>query len=303
MGRTSGWHIGIPIILVVAVMACSRTDRSPGFNLVPEPGCELSAEIDCTPTPTSVADVVASQSTVSPTSSPTPTQERASVSAPTPELTTTSTRSPDPKSTPTPAPTFTPTPTLEPTSTPTATPTSIPTQVPSPTSTATPTPTPTVIPSPSPSPNGVATPDRDLKPTPYPNPEQKPSGLPPNVASEYLLTVSSGFEATKEDGVWKARYRIAVDVIDKLPDATYLEASFENPTDPNNPMVVGQLLESGATQLTFESPFFTGLDCKSYRVDIMVYSDSAKTESLGLHIQWADAGFVTTFVKPGAENC
>ena len=72
-----------------------------------------------------------------------------------------------------------------------------------------------------------------VKPTPHPDPERRPTGIPPSVASEFLLTRTTGLKAVLENGVWIASYNLYLEVLDKLPDGAFLEARFEDPGDLN----------------------------------------------------------------------
>lgn len=155
-----------------------------------------------------------------------------------------------------------------PTSTPTETSTPLPTDTPIPTN------TPTEVP---------ATPTIEPQPAAYTTPGPPPAGLPEAVVSEYLRTNYGAFSLSIEN--LAINYIISLDVIKDLPPDAYIEAYFENPADPLNPILVTQ---EGPQPQSFEleSPPLDAIERKTYWVEVIIYSSPDKETILGRHVQW-----------------
>ena len=118
------------------------------------------------------------------------------------------------------------------------------------------------------------------------------------------MTTSSGVLALKqEDGSWKARFEIDLELLEELPEGTFLEATFESPVGHDKPLITAMTLEANTEELNLESPLTTDLECKNYRVDVRLFEDSTRSVELGLHIQWVNANIVANLVNPNISRC
>lgn len=159
--------------------------------------------------------------------------------------------------------------------------------------------------------------------------------LPPNVSSEYLETKGTGWTPSFDEKKGKVVARIWIVISPKpdLPTGAYLEVRFDNPADPNVPIVVD--LPRGAQQganpfevylgtklgdfndpnspfisgnardgekaISVFSPETQGLKCKNYKIVVNVYRDSSKAQLLGVHEQFnqsvVDADMVNSLTE------
>lgn len=111
--------------------------------------------------------------------------------------------------------------------------------------------------------------------------------LPPNASSEYLETTATSIALNwkEEWNKWVAQYSMTLSAKRGLPFGAYLEAHFEDPADPNSPIVMSKVRQGAQQNIFFLSPEFKGLKCKNYQVVVYVYRGSTKSELLGLHRQ------------------
>lgn len=168
--------------------------------------------------------------------------------------------------------------TAAPTWTPTLTPT--PTQTPTPTFTATPIFTPTLI-----SAETIVT-------VPYAAPiEGIPSGLPPKGESTFF-TSSAGFvlHTATDNNPWTASFTISLEIKELLPDGARVEVLFENPLDPTT-AIITEVDGPFSEKIFVVSPDLTGIECRTYWIEVHVYSDPFKTQELGSHLQWTRSAF------------
>ena len=109
----------------------------------------------------------------------------------------------------------------------------------------------------------------------------------PLVSGESLRTLRRGFESVREKGqIVTVTYSIDVGPANPLTKPIYLEARFENPTDPASPVVSQSVLAPGMKKLNVYSPKLTRLEKgKVYKVDISLYDTADRTKRLGVHTQ------------------
>jgi len=122
----------------------------------------------------------------------------------------------------------------------------------------------------------------------YEIPGPPPSGLPEAETSEYLQTNFGAFNFSIES--WTASYLLSLNVLKDLPSEAYIEAHFENPLNPLNPIVI---IKRGPQpkELELQSPSITGVKCKTYWVEVIIYSNPEKETELGRHVQWIKSTF------------
>ena len=107
--------------------------------------------------------------------------------------------------------------------------------------------------------------------------------LPSNASSEYVETLNTGVLVSWPE--LAQRFNIMLKPKASLPAGAYLEARFENPLDPNDPMVVGEVWQGTKQQILILSPELKGLKCWNYQVMVDIYSDESKEKLLGTHRQ------------------
>jgi hypothetical protein len=107
--------------------------------------------------------------------------------------------------------------------------------------------------------------------------------LPSNESSEYIETFATGilFDTQKLAG----QFNITLKAKQRLPFGAYLEAHFENPTNPKDPIIVGKLRQGGEQKVVVLSPELKGFKCWNYQVVVQVYRGKTKEKFLGTHHQ------------------
>lgn len=106
--------------------------------------------------------------------------------------------------------------------------------------------------------------------------------LPPNESSEYIES-RSGILFNIQNLV--GQFHITLKAKPKLPSGAYLVAHFENPANPDNPIVVGKVRQGSEEEVLILSPELKGIKCWNYEIVVYVYQDSSKSKLLGTHHQ------------------
>lgn len=114
--------------------------------------------------------------------------------------------------------------------------------------------------------------------------------LPPNVSSDYLRTLGTGFSYFLNEKRLLSQQWINVIATQDIPIGTYLEFHFEDPVHYDQQFVVGKTVEvndHGIKEDVFKvsSPGLEGIQCRNYEILVEVYSNKAKTVLLGRHRQ------------------
>ncbi len=107
--------------------------------------------------------------------------------------------------------------------------------------------------------------------------------LPLNASSEYIETFGTGILIDTQKLV--AQFHIELKAKPHLPIGAYLETHFENPENPSNPNVVGEVWRRGEQTILILSSEFKGLKCRNYQVVVYVYTEKSKDTLLGIHRQ------------------
>jgi len=127
----------------------------------------------------------------------------------------------------------------------------------------------------------------DGDPTPeyieYATPGPPPSGLPRPETSEFLQTNYGAFSISLEN--FTITYFLSLRVLKELPTEAYIEARFENPSNPMKPIIVTQHGPQ-PQKIELQSPPLTGLKKKNYWVEVVIYSNPDKEDEIGRHVQW-----------------
>lgn len=108
-------------------------------------------------------------------------------------------------------------------------------------------------------------------------------GLPKNLSSQFLETVSTGVAFNFENRT--ATYSISLKAKPSLPFGAYLELHFENPGEPDRHLIVGENWRGGPDDIFVISPEFRGIRCWNYEVTVYIYPDESKSHRLGVHRQ------------------
>ena len=103
--------------------------------------------------------------------------------------------------------------------------------------------------------------------------------LPSNASSEYVETFGTGilFDTQKLTG----KFNITLKAKQQLPFGAYLEAHFENPENPSDPIVVGKVWQEREQTMLILSPELKGIKCRNYQVVVYVYTEKTKNKLLG----------------------
>ncbi|KAI7904859.1 uncharacterized protein BX663DRAFT_550486 [Cokeromyces recurvatus] len=109
--------------------------------------------------------------------------------------------------------------------------------------------------------------------------------------SKYFEDLSASFAINAKNEQLGAHYSWLVQM-HKVPanvQHPYIEATFENPTDPKDPIIVPAVqLKSEQDHFQypryyFISPALGALDCKLYNIKLTAYSDKSKTKLIAEH--------------------
>lgn len=110
--------------------------------------------------------------------------------------------------------------------------------------------------------------------------------LPPSpTQSEYLYTTGAGFSfiAGNPDSI---QYIISLNVMKSRERDLFIEARFEDPSSPKNPIIITYTLQPEELSFMLKSSPVYGLrSYEGYVIDIFIYEDSTKTNLLGKHRQ------------------
>lgn len=107
---------------------------------------------------------------------------------------------------------------------------------------------------------------------------------PGPVTSEYLQTTLGGFRVDTKAKL--IRYSVGFKIIKPLPNPAIVQVEFENPRDPDRPLVAGKKLTSRDTQFSIESTPVHGLQAgHNYEVLVRIFGDEKRTKEIALHRQ------------------
>lgn len=106
--------------------------------------------------------------------------------------------------------------------------------------------------------------------------------------SEFLHTKGGGF-ALQVDDKQKTKicqYSLLLTPTKSITSPLYLQARFENPAG-GAPLIIEGVLQPSTPEVLLTSPPVTGLrSWKSYRVDVGVFEDAARTKEISTHTQY-----------------
>ena len=109
---------------------------------------------------------------------------------------------------------------------------------------------------------------REIKKT---NPEilKRLGKFPDNKTSKYLKTIGTGLSYDLE--MRTASLSITVQVKNTVPRGVlYLEAHFQNPSDPKSPIIIGKTWRVPQSVVVFVTPHLKGIRCRNYKVLVKV---------------------------------
>jgi hypothetical protein len=185
-------------------------------------------------------------------------------------------------------------PTVTPTITPTAT--LVPTNTPLPTSTATASPTPTATPE-------LVSMPKNGDIIPHKVSGTAPNGMPGSAVSEFFSSDALFHIHLQET---KISYVLNLNRRKELPDGATLIVYFENPIDQST-AIVGTVDDPSLDSFFVQSIPLTGFKCRTYWIEVHIFSDSAMTNKVGVHLQWTrssfDMGKITSPLDLVTPNC
>lgn len=94
------------------------------------------------------------------------------------------------------------------------------------------------------------------------------------------------------DKPWTASFNLLLTIEENIPNGARIEIHFENPLDPTT-AIVTQMDGPFSESILVTSSALKGIQCKTYWVEVHIYSDSSKTNELGSHLQWLQSNFNT----------
>ncbi|KAG1058088.1 hypothetical protein G6F62_002739 [Rhizopus arrhizus] len=104
--------------------------------------------------------------------------------------------------------------------------------------------------------------------------------------TKYFQDLSASFAINAKNEQLGAHYSWLVEMV-KPVKSVYVEATFENPSDPSDPIIVpGVQLVNEAFERPryyFLSPALTSLDCKLYDIKLTAYTDKSKNKVITQH--------------------
>ncbi len=101
--------------------------------------------------------------------------------------------------------------------------------------------------------------------------------------SEYLVTEGGGFILKRGEGVM---YALTFVLRKELTAPLYATISFENPSDQKSPFVIQATLQPDQHELKVASPSIPRIkNGTTYEVEILLFSDEARTKRVGKHDQ------------------
>lgn len=93
-------------------------------------------------------------------------------------------------------------------------------------------------------------------------------------------------------------YAMTFAVREKLATPLYATIAFENPENRGSPFLLELTVEPGQSQLLAQSPTFTRIkNGKTYKVEVLLYSDQSRTNRVGKHTQR-----IVFSLPPGTES-
>ena len=102
--------------------------------------------------------------------------------------------------------------------------------------------------------------------------------------SKYLATTAGGFIMRVGDA--GAQYGLTFELRKKIKDPIFATVTFDNPGNPESPMVVEAQIAPGQKSFTTTSPSFTVAENgRTYFVNVALYSDVSRSKILGEHRQ------------------
>jgi hypothetical protein len=106
---------------------------------------------------------------------------------------------------------------------------------------------------------------------------------PPATTSELLHTESAGFTMNDSLGIV---YAVTCSVRVEIGVPLYVTGQFENPSNRKAPLTVQQILPAGQRVLTMGSSGFKRIkNGQTYKIEIFLYKDEARSLLLGKHLQ------------------
>ena len=113
--------------------------------------------------------------------------------------------------------------------------------------------------------------------------------------SKYLVTEGAGFMMKRGEGVM---YAVTFSVREPMASPLYATISFENPENRKSPYVLDLTVEPGQARILAQSPGISRIkNGKTYKVEVLLFSDQSRTERIGKHVQK-----VSFALPPGMES-
>jgi len=113
------------------------------------------------------------------------------------------------------------------------------------------------------------------------------SVLPESEKSACLETTHAGWHFNAPQR--RVRYMLTFKIKRGVPYGAVFDVQFANPQDLGKPFEETFRRAGGSSEINIESPFFSGLRCGNYLVEISIYRNSMRKELLGVHKQYVQS--------------
>ena len=140
----------------------------------------------------------------------------------------------------------------------------------------------------------VPMPKEDFAPESVECPSPAPSSFVPGVSvlpeseqSACLETTYAGWHFNAPQR--RVRYMLTFKIKRGVPYGAVFDVQFANPQDPSKPLEETFRRAGGSSEINIESPFFSGLRCGNYLVEISIYRNSMRKQLLGTHKQYVQS--------------
>lgn len=119
----------------------------------------------------------------------------------------------------------------------------------------------------------------------------RPPTVPRPEESAYFYTVDYGFHISVREAT--VRYSLTLEPRSAVDRPLHLVVRYENPSDPDRPLVEEELAEPGE-YLFLQSPPLSGLEAgRVYRVEVLIFDDQANEAPADLHTVYVQSILTT----------
>jgi hypothetical protein len=107
--------------------------------------------------------------------------------------------------------------------------------------------------------------------------------------SDYFITRGAGFALKLDDQkkIVSCQYSLLLVPRQTISRPLYLRTRFDNPADPNKPLVTDSDIQPGSEKILISSPEVRGLQSHlNYKAEVLVFDSLDRIRQIGRHIQY-----------------